>query len=46
MTHKKKEEKQEPPPLRFSDAEINRMANKVYGIIQERMRRDQRRLGN
>lgn len=46
MTHKKKPEPQEaPPPLRFSDAEIKRMASQVYTIIQERLKRDQRRLG-
>lgn len=45
MTHKKKPEPQETPPLRFSDAEIRRMANQVYTIIQDRLKRDQRRLG-
>lgn len=45
MTHKKKPETQETPPLRFSDAEIRRMANQVYTIIQDRLKRDQRRLG-
>ncbi len=45
MTHKKKPEPQEMPPLRFSDAEIRRMANQVYTIIQDRLKRDQRRLG-
>ena len=45
MTHKKKEQPQEQPPLRFSDTEIKRMANQVYGIIQDRLKRDQRRLG-
>lgn len=45
MTHKKKPEPQETPPLRFSDAEIKRMANQVYTIIQDRLKRDQRRLG-
>ena len=35
MTHKKKEQPQEQPPLRFSDTEIKRMANQVYGIIQD-----------
>lgn len=45
MTHKKKPETQETPPLRFSDAEIKRMANQVYTIIQDRLKRDQRRLG-
>lgn len=45
MTHKKKPETQETPPLRFSDAEIKRMASQVYTIIQDRLKRDQRRLG-
>ena len=45
MTHKKKPEPQEMPPLRFSDAEIKRMASQVYTIIQDRLKRDQRRLG-
>ena len=45
MTHKKKPETQEMPPLRFSDAEIKRMASQVYTIIQDRLKRDQRRLG-
>lgn len=45
MTHKKKPEAQETPPLRFSDAEIKRMASQVYTIIQDRLKRDQRRLG-
>lgn len=45
MTHKKKPEPQETPPLRFSDAEIKRMASQVYTIIQDRLKRDQRRLG-
>lgn len=45
MTHKKKPETQETPPLRFSDAEIRRMASQVYTIIQDRLKRDQRRLG-
>ena len=45
MTHKKKPEPQETPPLRFSDAEIRRMASQVYTIIQDRLKRDQRRLG-
>lgn len=45
MTHKKKPEPQEMPPLRFSDAEIRRMASQVYTIIQDRLKRDQRRLG-
>lgn len=45
MTHKKKSETQETPPLRFSDAEIKRMASQVYTIIQDRLKRDQRRLG-
>lgn len=45
MTHKKKPEPQETPSLRFSDAEIRRMANQVYTIIQDRLKRDQRRLG-
>ncbi len=45
MTHKQKPEPQEMPPLRFSDAEIKRMASQVYTIIQDRLKRDQRRLG-
>lgn len=45
MAHKKKPEPQEMPPLRFSDAEIKRMASQVYTIIQDRLKRDQRRLG-
>ena len=45
MTHKKKPEPQEMPPLRFSDAEIKRMTSQVYTIIQDRLKRDQRRLG-
>ena len=46
LTHKKKEKPQEPlPPPRFTDAEINRMADRVYGILTERMKRDRRRMG-
>lgn len=47
LAHKQKErpQQQSAPPMRISDAEINRMANKVYGIIEERMKRDRRRLG-
>ena len=45
MTHKQKEEAPPPLPMRLSEAEINRMANKVYGIIEERLKRNSRRSG-
>ncbi len=46
MTHRKKPQKPaETPPARFTDAEIRRMANQVYGLLEERLKRDRRRMG-
>ena len=45
MTHKEKTQQQELPPLRVTDAEIRRVAGKVYQLIEDRMKRDRRRMG-
>jgi len=44
MTLKQAEEKETSPP-RFSNAEISRMASKVYDILEDRISREKRRLG-
>ena len=45
MAHKEKPQQQELPPLRVTDAEIRRVAGKVYQLIEDRMKRDRRRMG-
>ena len=41
----RREPQQTPQNIRISDAEIRRTAEKVYRIIEERIRRERRRLG-
>ena len=45
MAHKEKPEEQSQQQARFTNSEINRMADKVYGILSERIARERRRLG-
>ena len=47
LSHKEKpgEAEARQAPLRVSDAELSRMANRIYGIIEDRLRREKRRSG-
>ena len=48
MAYREKERKEpswENRPVRISDVEIQRTADRVYRIIEERIRRERRRLG-
>jgi hypothetical protein len=40
-----KQPEKEPAPLRVSGAEIQRVANKVYDLIEKRVATEKRRLG-
>jgi hypothetical protein len=45
MTLKRKETSVNQGQVQLTNAEINRMANKVYEILEDRISREKRRLG-
>lgn len=48
MAYREREQapqRQEPSQVHISDAEIQRTADQVYRLIEERLRRERRRLG-
>lgn len=42
---KKEEQKEHPAPAQLSEAELRRAADRIYRMIEDRIRRERRRLG-